>query len=139
MSMVKFTDVQEAFFFVSSASYGTHSAVLNLDTGQLYYRSEMGDLNEITDEDIDWDSCIDIPHKNDLGLGHELVFEFAANYLTDEYGRVEQIFRKRGAYSRFKDLLQSRGLLQTWFDFEHEREEQALRQWCNESEIPLFD
>jgi len=133
--MVKFTDIRDAFFFVSSEGYGFHSAVLNRETGRLYYRSEIGDLDEITDADLDLDACIDIPHRNDLGLSQELVFEFVADHLPDEYGRTQQIFRKRGAYGRFKDLLESKGLLQTWFDFEHEREEQALRQWCAENDI----
>ena len=31
--MVSFTDIQDAFFFVSSAGYGMHSAVLNKDAG----------------------------------------------------------------------------------------------------------
>jgi hypothetical protein len=135
--MVKFTDIQDAFFFVSSEAYGFHSALLNKDTGRLYYRSEIGDLDEIADADLDWDASIDIPHRNDLGLGHELVFEFVADHLPDEYERTRQIFRRRGAYGRFKGLLDSKGLLQTWFDFEHEREEQALRQWCEENEIQL--
>ena len=134
---MKFTDIQDAFFFVSSDSYGMHSAVLNKHTGRLYYRSEMGDLDELGDEDIDWNASIDIPHKNDLDLGQELVFEFVADHLPDEYDRVHHIFRRRGAYGRFKGLLESKGLLQTWFDFENEREERALRQWCNENEITI--
>lgn len=135
--MLKFTDIQDAVFFVSSAGYGMHSTILRKDTGQMYYRSEIGDLDEISDEDLDWDMCIEIPHKNDLGLGQELVFEFVEKHLPDEYHRVRQIFRKRGGYSRFKSLLGSKGLLQSWFDFENQREEQALRQWCHENEIEL--
>lgn len=135
--MLKFSDVQDAFFFVSSAAYGLHSAVLRRDTGQIYCRSEEGDLDEITDQDLDWGRCIDIPHKNDLGLGREVVFEFAESHLPDECQHVHQIFQKRGAYRRFKDLLESKGLLQSWYDFEDQREEQALRQWCNENEVEL--
>ena len=135
--MVKFADIQDAFFFVSSAGYGTHSAVLNKDTGLLYYRSEQLDLDELSDEDLDWDASIDIPHKNDLDLGQELVFEFVTHNLPDEYEQVQQMFRRSGAYGRFKGLLESRGLLQTWFDFENQREEQVLRQWCKENEIQL--
>ena len=113
--MVKFTDIQDAFFFVSSAGCGMHSAVLHRGTGQLHYRSETEDQDETSGEDLDRDAWIHIPHKNDLGLGQELVFEFVTDHLADEYDWVRQVFRKRGAYSKFKDLLQSRGLLQAWF------------------------
>jgi len=135
--MLRFNDIKDAFFFVSSASYGMHSAVLSKETGQIYYRSEMGDLDQISDEDLDWEMCIDIPHKNDLGLGRQLVFEFIERHLPDEYHRVQYFFRKRWAYSRLKDLLESKGLLQSWYDFESQREEQVLRQWCEDNEIKL--
>ena len=137
--MLKFSELEEAFFFVSSDSYGMHTAILDKDTGQFYYRSEMGDLDEIDDEAIDWNHCIRIPHKNDLELGRELVFEFVDAHLPDEYQRVRQIFKKWGAYSRFKSLLESRGLLQNWFDFENQREKQALRQWCKENGIEFSE
>ncbi len=136
--MVKFTDIEDAFFFVSSDSYGMHTAILNKDTGRFYYRSEMGDLDEIDDDDLDWDNCIEIPHKNDLEMGQELVFEFVENHLVDDYDRVRQIFRKRGAYGKFKNLLESRGLLQNWYNFENQQEEQALRQWCKENGIEVI-
>jgi len=135
--MLSFNDIKDAFFFVSSASYGMHSAVLSKETDQIYYRSEMGDLDEISDEDLDWEMCIDIPHKNDIGLGRQLVFEFIERHLHDEYHRVQYFFRKRGAYSRFKDLLESKGLLQSWYDFENTRDEKVLRQRCEDNDIKL--
>jgi len=136
--MIKFSDIEDAFFFVSSDRYGMHTAVLNKETGQLYYRSEMGDLDEISD-DLDWDNCIGIPHKNELGMGQELVFEFVENHLPDDYDWVRKIFRKQGAYGRFKNLLESRGLLQNWYDFENQQEERALRNWCKRNGIELSD
>ena len=135
--MITFSDIQDAFLFVSSAPYGMHSAILRKDTSQILYRSEMGDIDEIGDEDLDWDSCVEVPHKNDLDLGQRLVLEFIETNLPDEYQRVQQIFRRRGAYGRFKDFLESKGLLESWYAFESHREEQALRQWCEENEIEL--
>jgi hypothetical protein len=135
--MIKFGDIQDAFFFVSSAAYGMNSALLHKDTGQILYCSEMGDIDEIGDEDLDSDMYIEIPHKNDLDLGQRLVFEFIKTHLPDEYHRVEQIFRRRGAYGRFKGFLESKGLLESWYAFESQREEQALRQWCERNEIEL--
>jgi len=135
--MVKFSDIQDAFFFVSSESYGMHSAILDKSTGQLYYRSEMGDLDEIGEECFDYDTCIDIPHKNDIGLGLELVFDFVEGHLPEESDRVQYFFRKRGAYGRYKGLLEEMGLLQKWFDFESQHEEEMLRQWCEENEIEI--
>lgn len=135
--MIKFSDIQDAFFFVNSAPYGMNSALLRKDTGRILYRSEMGDIDEIGDEDFDWDSCIEIPHKNDLDLGQRLVFEFIEAHLPDEYRRVRQMFQRQGAYGRFKEFLASRGLLESWYAFESQREEQVLRQWCEENEIEL--
>jgi hypothetical protein len=135
--MIKFGDIQDAFFFVSSAAYGMNSALLHKDTGQILYRSEMGDIDEIGDEDLDWDTWIEIPHKNDLDLGQRLVFEFIETHLPDEYQRVQQIFRRPGAYGRLKGFLESKGLLESWHTFESQREEQALRQWCEVNEIEL--
>lgn len=60
--MVTFSDIEDAFFFVSSAPQGENSAVLCKDTGRIYYRSELGDLDEIDDE-IDCDKFVYIPHK----------------------------------------------------------------------------
>ncbi|MCP4577328.1 MAG: hypothetical protein GY846_13710 [Deltaproteobacteria bacterium] len=108
------------------------------DTGKMLYRSDMAGIDEIEDEDdLDWDQCIEIPHKNDLGLGRNLVFEFVEEYLPDDYEHVRKMFRRSGAYANYKALLERRGLLEKWYEIENRREEQALREWCEENEIEL--
>ena len=135
--MIKFSHIQDAYFFVSSAGYDMHTAILCKDTGQILYHSEMGDLDEVDEDALDWDMYINIPHKNDLDMGQSLIFEFVEMQLPDDCHRVRQIFQKRGAYRRFKDFLETKGLLEMWYNFESKREEQALRQWCLENEIKL--
>ena len=135
--MTRFSDIHDAFLFVSSDSYGINSAVLCKDTEKILYRSEMGGFDEIEEGDLDWDECIMIPHKNDLDLGQQLVFEFVEMYFPDDYDRVRHIFQKRGAYGRFKNFLESKQLIGTWYEFETQREQQALQQWCTENEIEI--
>ncbi len=135
--MATFSEIQDAFFFVNSDEYGMNTAILCKDTGQIFYRSESGDIDEIDEDELDCDEIIKIPHKNELGLGRELVFEFAGLHLANEYQHVQQIFQSRGAYGRFKDLLEHRGLLQSWYDFQNRREEEVLRQWCEDEVIEL--
>lgn len=138
MAKFTFSDIEGAFLFVGSAAYGLNSAVLCKVTGEILYRSDMAGIDEIDDEEnLDWDHSIEVPHKNDLDLGTDLVFEFVERHLPDDHDRVRQIFCRPGAYSRYKDLLERRGLLQEWYGFENRRQEQALRQWCEENEIDL--
>ena len=138
MAKFMFSEIENAFMYVASAMYGINSAVLRKDTGKILYRSDMAGIDEIEDEDdLDWDQCIKISHKNDLGLGRNMVFEFAEEYLPDDYERIRQMFRRSGAYSSYKDLLERRGLLEKWYDTEKSREERALRKWCKENEIEL--
>ena len=133
------SDIEDAFFFVGGASYGANSAMINKKTGKAYYQSEMGDLDEIPEEIDEPDSWVEVPHKNDLGLGRELVFKFVAQRLPSDYEHVQMIFRKRGAYSSYKDLLDRRGLLQEWYDFENAREKEVIREWCLENGIDISD
>jgi hypothetical protein len=133
--MIKFDDLQLAFSFVSSASYGTHEAVLDTQTGNIYYRSELGGYDEISENDINWDKALSIPHKNDLDLGQELVYRFVDQYLPNEYDRVQGFFRRPGAYQRYKDFLDAIGLLQQWYDFESKEEKHGLELWCQDKGI----
>lgn len=116
-----------------------NSAVLRKDTGKILYHSEMSDMDEISEEDWDSDNSVDIPHKNDLDLDTHLVFDFTAANLPGDLDHVRHIFSRRGAYGRFKEFVESKGLLQSWYDFEAEQQERALRQWCEENDIELMD
>jgi hypothetical protein len=135
--MVTLSEIQEAFSFVSSAGHGMNRALLFKDNDEIYYHSEMDDLDELDEDESKCNNFVEIPHKNDLDLGQSLVFEFAELHLADDLSRIDQIFHGRGAYGRFKDLLESKGLLQSWYDFENRREEEALREWARENEIEL--
>ena len=96
----------------------------------------MSPLEEEIPEDLETsDRYIAIPHKNDLDLGSELALRFAAEELPGLCNRVEQFFRHRGAYARFKELLASEGCLDKWYAFEAESTERALRNWCTDNDI----
>ena len=134
---IKFSDIEHAFFFVSSASMTANTAVLCKETGELFYASDYTDEDEIPEDIYYRDDCIEIPHKNDLDLGRDLVFEFVEQYLPGDFDRVQNIFRRKGAYGRYKDLLDDRDLSQEWYDFENTRQAETLRQWCKDNEIKL--
>lgn len=108
MAGVRFDDIENAFHFVSASPYGTSAAYLNVETGEIFYQSEMTGIDELDGKKMNWDQMIGLPHKNDLELGHSLVFEFVEVNLPDAYRQVRDMFRKKGAYSRFKGFLESR-------------------------------
>jgi hypothetical protein len=139
MAQVKYDDIESAFYYVSSAGYGLNSAYLDVKTGKIFYRSELTGTDELNEDDAGTVPLIAVPHKNDLGLGQSLVFEFVEDNLPDAYDEVRQLFRKRGAYSRYKELLSSRGMLEAWHGFEQDRTQKVLRTWCEQNEVPLAD
>jgi hypothetical protein len=58
--------------------------------------------------------------------------------LSERYEQTQAFFRSRGAYARFKRLLESEGVLEKWYKFEAESVEKALRGWCAENDIQLI-
>ena len=134
---MKFQDLEAAFEFVSSAQPFVHSAYVSRSTGETYWRSELADLDEFPD---DLDASIDyveIPHKHDLNLGKQLVWEFVDQEIPGLRDQVHRIFSRRGAYGRFKAFLAELHLLEKWFSFEALRTKEALTRWCNNNDITI--
>ncbi len=129
-----------AFDFVGSAPPFEHSAYIYLDTGQIYFTSEMNPMeDDLTDDFETSDRYIAIPHKNDLDLGRKLALSFVAQELPDRYAEARDIFRSRGAYRRIKELLDSERLLEKWYKFEADSVEKALTEWCAEHDIRVVE
>jgi hypothetical protein len=68
-----------------------------------------------------------------------LVYDFAATRLPDDYDRVRDMFRHRGAYRRFKELLEHQDLLEAWYDYERSKTLEALREWAQDEGIELVE
>ena len=132
-------DIEEAYFFVNAASMSEHQAVLCKDTGEIHYASEEGDEMALPDSVEGNEACVAIPHRNELNLGTRLVHEFVAEHSPDLADQVRRIFSRKGAYRRFKDLLDRKRLLDTWHALAGERQAQALRQWCAANGIEVKD
>jgi len=133
---VKFDDLREAFEFASAGMPFESEAFLSVETGVIHIHSEFSDFDEELPEDV-WDSerYIAIPHKSDLDLGRRLALDFAHTEMAEDLDDVYEFFRRKGAFARFKGLLENRGKLQHWHEYEENRTKEALREWCKENEI----
>lgn len=134
--MVKFSDLEDAFLFTNFGEFSDNEALLNKKTGEIYYRSDYSDPDEFP-EDWESDDYIFIPDKYELELGKSLVFDFVEEYIPDQFETVQYFFRKKGAYSRYKDLLDSLDLLELWYEYESKKTKEALLEWCKENDIEV--
>ena len=138
---ISWTDLVDAFEFVSSSSTDEHQAFLCKRTGTVYWTSDtaVDDLDELPDDIDDEEKYVQIPHKRELDLGKPLVLAFARQCLPDDFEEVRRIFSRRGAYARFKDLLVRRGAIDRWYEFESKAQDEALRAWCGLHSIEISD
>jgi hypothetical protein len=132
---VSFADLELAFYFVSAGAEGENQAYLERQSGKIYWHSDVADVEEELPADIEDEKYVEIPHKNELGLGKPLVLDFVGQFLPRDYDEVRQIFSRRGAYARFKALLTRRNALERRYDFSAKAEQAASREWCADNEI----
>ena len=137
---VSLNDLRDAFEFVCAGGGGEHQAFLCKQSGKLYCHSELCDDLDILPDDIDdSEKFLPIPDKRELDLGKPLALDFARQFLPGDFDDVRQIFSRRGAYAKFKILLDRRGMLDQWYAFEAEAEESALKMWCELNSIEVSD
>ena len=110
---VSLKDILEAFEFVSAGSTGENQAFLCRQSGKVYWCVEYSDdeLSELPDDIDDREKYVQIPDKKELDLGKPLVLEFVRQTQPSEMDKVRRIFSAKGAYARFKDLMDRNGVL----------------------------
>jgi hypothetical protein len=105
---VNWDDLLSTFEFVSFGQPGEHQAVLCRESDEFFCHSELIDMDEWPDDVDDEEKYLRIPHKKEFGLGKPLVFDFVEEFLLHELDEVRRTFNRKGAYARFKDLLQQK-------------------------------
>lgn len=135
MTTVSLDDLDSAMEWVSS-DFMDNLAYVCRDSGKIYWISgEHGVLDEeeeIPDDIEDTDKYVPVPDKRDLDLGSHLVFDFISQFLPQHYDEVRDMFRRKGAYECFKDLLERQDKIQNWYAFSDEQAAKALKEWCKE-------
>jgi len=136
---IRFSDVLDLFELVNFGSPFEHEGYICKTSGKTYFYSVFGDNGEELPDDICDEKYLTIPQKSELNLGKSLAFDFTQEFLPAQYAEVCSIFRHKGAYSKFKSLLEEAGKIEEWYKFEAKHTEQALREWCSEHDIDISD
>ncbi len=140
MATVSLNQLQDAVEWVSFDLIDNEAYICR-QTGKIYWIS--GDPGMIDDEeeppeDIhDGDKYLRAPDKRELELGNRLAFDFAEQYLPQHYDDVRNMFRRRGAYGRFKGFLAQQEMLEKWYRYSDEQEAKALAEWCESMGLSL--
>ena len=135
---VRLDDLEMAVEFVSAGEPMEYEAYLSLETGTIHYHSEYGEIEEPLPDDIDdQDKYVLIPQKRYFGLGKSLALGYAERFLPNHLDAVRTIFKRSGAFGRFKELLAVHDKLDHWHVFEREATIQAIREWCEDNGITI--
>jgi hypothetical protein len=136
---VKYADLESAFEYLNIGDPYDHTVYVSRSTGEIYYRSDMADIDELPEDVDENDDYVELPNKYDLDLGKQLVWDFVDRQIPGLKQKVKKIFSRRGAYSRYKDFLAELELLDAWHRFEEERTKEVLLEWCENVGIPIED
>lgn len=133
MPTIAYDDLEAALHWVSASAPFENAAYISKATGEVFYSSSGSDTGDELPHDYE-DATLywTVPHKNALDLGSRLAYRFTEERLPEHRREVHDIFRHRGAYGKFKILLERLRLLDAWFEFERAETESALCGWANE-------
>lgn len=136
---ISYNDLENAFFWASSSIGFNTEAFISRATGEFYYRGD-DSVDEPLPQDIEDENLyIALPNKHDLDLGHELIYKFARHNAAHLEQDIREIFRRKGAYSRFKDLLLANDLLDSWYKYESQATRTALEEWASANGFSVRD
>jgi hypothetical protein len=72
--------------------------------------------------------------------GHNIIVSVAfvrkaEGNIAEEIARIEKYYRQSGTYSKYKSLLEPKGLFDRWHKFEDDKRKEALEEWCKYKEL----
>jgi len=138
MPLVNAEDLEDAVLMMSEAATSA-KAWVSLDTGAVHVRSDLvpADLAPLPDDIDTSERYVPVPTVNNLDLGMQLVFDFVDATMPDDDEYVRQMFKRSGAYRRFSDLVEERGLTDRWHHFREAQTRAVLASWCEDHGLEL--
>lgn len=138
---IKLSELVDAFEFVSVSDLEEHHAYICRNTGKIFFVSDNSDVDEedLPEDLTESEQYEAVPHRRELDLGKKLALSFIGDELAASLPKAREIFSRKGAYGRFKHLLQVNGILDKWYAFEERAVEAALREWCDEVGVKLVE
>jgi hypothetical protein len=107
------------------------AAYVDRRTGEVHFVGGDDPMENALPDDVDDDpNYARVPDKHDLDLGNALAFRFARDFAPELVDAVHDAFRRRGAWSRFKDMLDAKDLRQAWYEYENRATVEALTDWA---------
>lgn len=138
MFHVTFDELESAFMWAASVGGFDNRAYVARSTGEIFCTSDESPIDDEVPEDLEDDALyVPIPDKHELDLGKNLVLNFVGDNSPADLGLVLKYFGHKGAYARLKDLLEQRGLLDKWHDYERQATKSALLKWAEENGIAV--
>jgi hypothetical protein len=138
---VSFDELLTAFEMGNFMTFDGVRPSIDLDAGKIHVGSDDFEIGDDDETEVEEDGdLLPLPSKYDLNLGKQLVFAFADPHMSEaDADKVYSFFTRKGGYRRFKDFLDRRSMLETWYEFEDAATKEALRAWCEENGITLTD
>ncbi len=136
---LSFEKLFEAFEVTCFGDPETVRAYINKENGESFIVSDFDDdMDEDFPDDLfENEIYFTLPDPSELTSGRDLAFKFTSAEVRDHADEIYEIFQKRGAFSRFKDLLAHIGKLDDWYAFEQKTQKEELLEWCDLNEIEV--
>ena len=128
--MLDLNELEMAVELVSAASGIDAEAYIRRSDLKVIVWVDDGESDPLPPNVYDESLFIAVPTKNELELDRRLAFEFTEAYLSGEYEAVRAFFKKKGAYGRFRGLLEKTNKLELWYEYQAKAVHRALRSWC---------
>lgn len=136
MMSVDIEDLILAMDYTTSGEQFGYSAYIDRRSGEIHYEAD-DQIDPLPDDLYTSPEYIEMPTSSDLDLGSMLVYEFTEELFPEQEETVNQIFRRKGAYANFKELLHSNGKLDEWHRYEEKAKRNRLRDWAQHNGVEI--
>jgi len=131
---VKLDDVMEAIILNGSDT----QYLYHLETGKIvtYNISDFMEDSELkADLEEDFDKYVALPTKYEINDYH-IIEKFIWSLPDEEFqNKLEWAIRGKGAFRKFKDIVYSLGLEQSWYDYQLKAYKEIATRWCKDNDL----
>jgi len=116
---------------------------LDLETGESVFLADelvTGLDNEGLEDEIEenLERYLRLPTKFEIHEYH-IMEEFIWTLKVDRADKLEHAIQGRGAFRRFKDMVDRMGISQQWYDFQAEYYRKLAIEWCQEHGLEYIE